>query len=691
ERGAPRRVPARIRRVLRRGLLENPRDRYPTLEALLRALRRARDAPRRRSLVAATLFAAAVLGLAATGRAEKDVRCSGAEERLAGVWDPARRSALEAAFRGTGRSWAGDVSRTTNEALDGYRQGWILQHTEVCRATQVRGEQSPALMDRRMDCLDQRRSELRALVDFLESDPEGALDRAVELASTLSPLADCADTPALMAPLQAPAEGEARQKVRSLRRRLAQARIQEEAGRYDEARSEAASVLEESQSLGYWPLTAEAWARLGSAQGRLGEREEAAASLRQALLAAQAGRHDRAAAEAAIALVRLSANEEADLAQGELYSEVAAALLGPLRQAGVLEASLADARGLLFFQGGDYEAAEKEHRRALAQLREVLGPGHPALASSLVRLSNVTAENGDLAAAKSLLQEALEIHVSTLGENHPLTGTTHDRLGSVAFREGDLLLARGEYQRALEIKRATLGPRHRKVGITLMHLGNVESREGHYDRAVELFRQALEILESALGPDHPHTAIALGNLGAALADQGKGEEALEYHRRALEIQERTLGVEHPWAANHHFNLGKVANDLGRFAEARRHLEAALEIWRKAYGEVHPSIAQGTSELGRSLLGLGLARDARTRLEHSLELQESTPSDPLLLAETRFYLARSLEASSGESRRALELATAAGRALEEVPAGGGRLHDEIEAWLRHRQVSSASDT
>ena len=50
--------------------------------------------------------------------------------------------------------------------LDAYADAWVAARTDACEATH-RGEQSPALLDLRMACLDERRTQLNATVEEL--------------------------------------------------------------------------------------------------------------------------------------------------------------------------------------------------------------------------------------------------------------------------------------------------------------------------------------------------------------------------------------------------------------------------------------------------------------------------------------------------------------------------------------------
>lgn len=72
-------------------------------------------------------------------------------------------------------------------------------HTEACQATHLRGEQSPALLDLRMACLQRRRTETRSLVDVLVDADAGVVENAAQAVAELPDLGPCADAATLLA------------------------------------------------------------------------------------------------------------------------------------------------------------------------------------------------------------------------------------------------------------------------------------------------------------------------------------------------------------------------------------------------------------------------------------------------------------------------------------------------------------
>ena len=70
---------------------------------------------------------------------------------------------IPAALTSTGVSYADDVAAHVHQRLGAYADALVATEVDACEAHQ-RGDQSDALYDRRMTCLDERRTALGALV-----------------------------------------------------------------------------------------------------------------------------------------------------------------------------------------------------------------------------------------------------------------------------------------------------------------------------------------------------------------------------------------------------------------------------------------------------------------------------------------------------------------------------------------------
>jgi eukaryotic-like serine/threonine-protein kinase len=216
-------VPRRLERLVARGLATDAADRHPSMAALVEALVAAARRPRPLAIGGAAV-AAAALGVALLVGRSPQVDCSRAGDRGAAAWSAAR-AGLVAAISGSGRPGAADSAARAAGLVDGWSDRWRAARVDACRATHDRGEQSAALLDRRMACLDRQLMARDAFVAALSAGADAAMfDRATRAAAGLPDSADCATDLDPDAPPRDPAKAAA---LAALDRALAdvQARI----------------------------------------------------------------------------------------------------------------------------------------------------------------------------------------------------------------------------------------------------------------------------------------------------------------------------------------------------------------------------------------------------------------------------------------------------------------------------------
>jgi hypothetical protein len=220
----------------------------------------------RRRVGLAAILAVVALAIVAIGHSSGGhvTLCLGGPARLAGVWEsaesalepPLRRTAVERAFMMTGVRTAGDVLNRVEANLDRYRTKWLTIYQEACEAT-VHKEQSSALLDLRMACLNDRLRALSALTNVLMTADGEVVRHAVDAANLLPPIEACADRKQLEAPREAPRDGATRERVEDLRTQLATAKAQNDAGKHSEAAAQVKALLVEARATGYRTLVAE--------------------------------------------------------------------------------------------------------------------------------------------------------------------------------------------------------------------------------------------------------------------------------------------------------------------------------------------------------------------------------------------------------------------------------------------------
>lgn len=631
------RAPRRVGEALRRGLSPEPEQRWPTMHALLEVLERARGRRQRRGVML-VLGSTAILGAAAAWGPlfHQDERCTGAREQLAGVWDRDQgervREALVAADDMLGQpTW-----ERIEPQLHEYAETWVAQHTEACEATTVRGEQSSTVLDLRMACLRQARSELGAVAQVLGAADSKVLLRAHGIVDGLPPLRRCAEVEALTSDVSAPPP-ELAEAVEAAHAELAGARVLLRAGRYDEALASFEALLSRARTLGHEPLTAETLVAFGRALSFTPQSERALELLREAQEASLAARAWAGAREAATRRAFVLGELPGRTEEAFAFAEVAHGLLSVVPDDDA-QADLHNVMGSIWRRAGRHDRAEAEHRAALEILLATRGPKHSNVSVARNNLGNALHDQGRYDEAAIEHREALAIRIEALGENHPY------------------------------------------VADSRLNLGNALTESEHYDEAEAEYRAALALQEARLGSDHPSASLTRLNLSSALNGQGRREEAKQVIRRALEGLVASRGEEHMITAIARFNLATILRDEGKLSEAEAELRRIIEVQRGVLDETHPELARFRGVLAELLLERdGTSEEVRALAEAAWTAKEHAAVPPLAKGYSAFVLARALASEPDLRERARQLAQRAIEAYDEAESVEGR--KDVETWLR----------
>jgi tetratricopeptide (TPR) repeat protein/predicted Ser/Thr protein kinase len=634
-------VPAWLRRIVLRGLSPDPAQRYASMDELLADLGRDRAAPlKRRAAVAAVLIAVAAGAFAVYESGQRQARlCTGAAEKLAGVWDGARKAAVRRAFLASGRPYAADAWNGVEKSLDAYTRSWTAHRIEACEATRVRGEQSPELLDLRMQCLDRRLREVGALTRLFASGGSGIVERAVQASLGLPGLDECADATALTGPVRAPAGAAARRALEAVHTHIAEAHTLWTTGRYADGLPVAAAAVEAAAKLGYAPVEGEALRVRALLEDSANRFDAAEKTLFQTLTAAARGRHDALAARAWIDLVWVSGYRQRKYDEGRRWAGMAAASLARL--------------------GGAAAYPEMD-----ADLKSNLG--------------GILDAQGDHAGGLALQQQALALYEKTLGADHPSVGRTLNRIGNAWYDLKRYPEALAAYRQALEQTRRSQGPRHPTVAVRLGNMALVLDAQGRFDESLALQLQGLAIEEQALGPNHPRISITHGNLAALLVTMRRPQEALEHARRGLAIAEADPDAAPEDLGASWLNVAEALRELERYPEALAGAERAQDLLLKSVGAHHPWTALAESARGQILRAQGHPAEAIVALRESLAGYKAAGEESPEVAWTRFTLARALW-DVGEHAQALALANQARRQLAGSTRPGNLL--DVDEWLQ----------
>jgi serine/threonine protein kinase len=676
-------VPRWLRAVLARGLQPRIEDRYPSMQELLAALR-ADPALKRQRWWRVGAAAIVVGSLAVTGAVVHQKRvasCAGAERKLDGIWDDARRQQVRAAFARSGLPYASAAEATVERAFDAYGRGFVAMHTDACEATRVRGEQSQELLDLRMSCLDDRRTAWKTLSELFASADPGLVEHAAAAAQSLPALSMCADTAALRAPIPPPRDPSAQRRVEELRQQLARAGALELAARFDEALQLARAALAQAETLQYPPIEAEALLRTGRLIGDKGDYAESARVLEKAYLSALAGRHEEAAARAATDLVIAAGTRQAKYDEGDRWAQVAEALAGHLSRKDELLGVLYSTRSNLRERQGKYDDALADAERALALEERAFGPDHYAVAETYYHLGSVHYFRAEYPKALEAYRRCLAIEEKIAGPDNPVLLGARVGMADVYGDSGDHERALAGYESALALL-VRARPNDPDVPMIRNNMGGELQQLDRPKDAIVQYRLALADWDKRIGPGK-EVVTARSNLGEAELALGQPKEALRDFGEGLATCEKSLGAAHPLCARLTGWLGETERRLGKLDAAMAHFTRAVAVGEKALGRKHPQLVQSLLGMGRVELARGAAARAVPPLERGLSILGNEPGEALTAPDLRFTLAQALWAT-GDRSRAVALATQAREAYGIAGAAGKKEFGEVSAWIaKHR--------
>jgi tetratricopeptide (TPR) repeat protein len=556
-------VPGWLRSIVLRGASAEREQRYRSMDELVAALERGRMRVRRRVSLAA-ISVAAIVVTAGAWRVAHGSRfvCALPQDRIAAVWaadaNDSRRQSIHRAFAATGRPTAETSWERVSKVLDDYMTAWSAMYLQTCEATHVRGEQSAEVLDLRMSCLSDNLDQVRALTDALMTADGTAVSRAVAAAQDLASVSRCADIALLRSAVPLPRDDKTLGEVQRLRRVLAEIQTRQDLADFATVLKRSRAVTAEVEATGYKPLLGELMFHIGIAEAERGDDPlNAEATLRKALLIAEAAKDDLTAAKAVANLVFVVGYCLGRTDEAEHWAALGNAILDRI--------------------GGD-------HARLRAWIANNLSAG-------LVR-------------------------------------------------------------------------------------------SGDFERARTLAEESLSLKERSLGKDHPDVAISLGALGYALVRGGHPEEALVPTIRAIEIFRRNDPDTFFLAATYS-NQGEALNAMGQHKEAEIAFNQALRILSRNGAHANPEVAFARNGLGECKLAQGAPVDAIVFFADALRIREAPYTDPALLAESQFGLARALWDAGGDRRRARQLAQSARDAYAKVEQSAPV--ERVANWLTSHQL------
>jgi tetratricopeptide (TPR) repeat protein len=677
------RVPGRVKRAVVRGLSRKRADRYPTMSALLADLDPGRSGSRTGwAIVAGLGLLALAAGVGLSGRAVTDP-CPSAESRFDGVWDEVRKETVHSAFSATNLSFAEGAWSPVQTTLDQFRDDWVAMHDDACEATHVRGEQSAAMLDARMACLNGRFEHVASLVEVLEQPDTATVVKAGQMASNLPAVAYCGETEALAARVPPPEDPETRQAVEDMRAEFARVSALLTADKVEESFARAEPLVDRAHALEYLPVEAEALFLRGSARMGKDMEEEGEADFTASIEAALASGHDEYIVRAAIGLVRRFSERQGRFKEADFQHGLARAALERLGGDEQLETKLLLVWGGSLYRRGDVEAAREPMEAALNRLIELHGEDDPRVVTGHIGISSIMYGLGDYDAMSKHIHRAIELNEEHYGPDSPLLAAPLNNLAVVHIVRSEFEQAIPILERVIALRTAELGPDHIRVIDARSNLGISLESIGRYEEAEKHLRLVADTYKERYGTENRDYGEGLLNLAKSVyytAGPAESRKVLLEAEQVFEKAEHGSGI----------RLAQVINELaemdrleGDFDSALSRGTRALEIGMAALRPDHPSTFNMRAELAKTHLAMGNRQAVIDTIEPYLE-KYAEAGDLETLSRAQWVLARALVDEKDQHKRAVDLAQKALANLKGTDAHAEHSAEDVERWLaKHR--------
>jgi tetratricopeptide (TPR) repeat protein/predicted Ser/Thr protein kinase len=644
-------VPARIRRVLMRGLAQDADRRYPSMELLLADLVADGGNPQRTVLVAvaACIAVGGALGAVFALNARNTAACSGAEARIATVWGDAQRHELATAIDAPNRPYTRVVRERAIPLVDAWARSWQAGYLGACEDTRVRKVQSEHLMDLRVQCLNHDLDAARTSLEALSASRDGAIDHAIDVARALPSIAACADTETLQAEV-APPPPEARDAVERARAKFDRAAAQYKLEHYPDAIALANEALAEARATNYAPMIARALLLVGRLQLATGDAnalDTIATSMRTAAAAGDVETMMRAASRRVVKMAY-----KGNFPIGDEISATAEALAAHATLRPETRVDLEDAVGLLFSREGKQDDAQKHYERALQIATKELPADHSQTITTLSSLAVLAAERHQFTEAKKLFEQVLAAEERVVGKDNRDYALALDNLASVHTDMGDVLHTKEMWEQSLAIRVAALGPDAPDVATSYSNLGTYYASVGNYGEAKASYEKALAIQHKLHGEGGIEASGTQENLGLVLTHMGDYEGARALLEQVRALSEKTYGADDPRVGGVLTNLASVATEQHRYDEALGLLARSHAMALKTYGAGDATVLDIENDQVETYTKANKLGEARELASHVLSAAKGAlAADDVVLAHALANAAR-LQLEKGDFAGAL---------------------------------------
>ena len=300
----------------------------------------------------------------------------------------------------------------------------------------------------------------------------------------------------------------------------------------------------------------------------------------------------------------------------------------------------------------------------LAELFLTVGVAHAALGR--IELSRVTLGG---------LVDALE-RAGAADTDPARLATALLQLASVVAQDGETGASLSHLERCLELRRRAFGGGNARVAAAAFAVARSHAAAGRVDAARPLAVDAMTAMEAAGRADEPRMSTAHATLGLVLLLGGDTAGATKRFERACSIEEKTFGAAHPGTATMMLMLAQLHAGLRNWGKVAGICKRIIPVLSQRSREAHALATASELEV-MALCALGRTKDARASAASALEVLRRHGASGAELATAHASLGRA-ELASGRGERAIEsLEHAVARAREaDDPELVSRLEQEV---------------
>jgi tetratricopeptide (TPR) repeat protein len=240
----------------------------------------------------------------------------------------------------------------------------------------------------------------------------------------------------------------------------------------------------------------------------------------------------------------------------------------------------------ILWLAGERSLSKWTGERAVAGLRERLGPEDPLTLKAMFHLARTYLHLGEQAKCHQLLLWVLKYQKRFFGMKHPDTLMTRNELGMLlCASRRHLPAAQRLVENVLQARRQILGEEHAYTLWSINDLSKIYIEIGRVDDAVTILENIVPIVVRTLGENHVGMSMTRSNLGRAYFMSERWAEAEDTVRPLL----AEIPPNHPDWYHNMYGYAQILYELGRLEDAEKYCVQVMDriSQTKAFSLNHP--------------------------------------------------------------------------------------------------------